>query len=133
MATILLGSLILFMMVGVPVAFAVGGASLLGFLLQRGWSEIPYNIIAQRTLYGLNSFTFLAVPFFLLTGQLMNTGGVTQRIFSFANCLVGHVRGGLAHVNVLGSMIFAGMSGSSVADAAGLGAIEIKAPAMTET
>jgi len=72
-------------------------------------------------------FTLLAIPFFILAGNLMNTGGITNRIFQFANSLIGHVKGGLGHVNVLASLIFSGMSGSAVADAAGLGLIEIKA------
>ena len=76
---------------------------------------------------GVDSFTLLAVPFFILAGNLMNTSGVTDRIYDFASSLVGHFRGGIGHVNVVGSIIFSGMSGSAVADAGGLGALEIKA------
>jgi C4-dicarboxylate transporter, DctM subunit len=84
-------------------------------------------ILAQRMYSGISSFPLLAIPFFILAGNLMNTGGMTRRIFAFAQLFVGRIRGGLAHVNVVGSMIFAGMSGSAVADAAGLGVIEIEA------
>jgi tripartite ATP-independent transporter DctM subunit len=83
--------------------------------------------IPQRFAGSANSFPLLAAPFFMLTGTAMNTAGVTTRIYDFCECLAGRFRGGLAHVNVLGSVIFAGMSGSAVADAAGLGTIEIKA------
>jgi len=76
---------------------------------------------------GVSSYTMLAVPFFMLVGELMNNSGITRRIFNFANCCVGHITGGLGHVNVLASMIFAGMSGAAVADCAGLGAVEIEA------
>jgi TRAP-type C4-dicarboxylate transport system permease large subunit len=82
-------------------------------------------IFIQRAYAATTSFPLLAIPFFILAGNLMNVGGTTERIFAVANLLVGRIRGGLAHVNVIGSMIFAGMSGSAVADAAGLGAIEI--------
>ena len=84
-------------------------------------------MLAQRLYSATTSFPLLAIPFFILAGNLMNTGGMTHRIFDFTQLLVGRARGGLAHVNVLGSMIFAGMSGSAVADAAGLGVIEIAA------
>jgi len=84
-------------------------------------------VIAQRMVNGLDSFPLLAVPFFILVGELMNTSSVTSRIFSFANSIVGFIPGGLGHVNVLNSMIFAGMSGAAVADAAGIGRVEIKA------
>jgi TRAP-type C4-dicarboxylate transport system permease large subunit len=76
---------------------------------------------------GIDSFPLLAVPFFILAGNLMNNAGITTRIYNFALALVGWLKGGLGHVNVLGSVIFAGMSGTAIADAAGLGTIEIKA------
>jgi len=83
--------------------------------------------MVQRMVAGLDSFVLLAIPLFILTGNLMNTGGITDRLFSFARGLVGHFRGGLGQANIIASMIFSGMSGSAVADAGGLGAIEIKA------
>ena len=119
--------LIVVLMAGIPVAFAMGAASLLILAVDRGVTGIPAATLAQRVLSGLDNFPLLAIPLFLLAGNLMNTGGITTRIFDAANAAVGHIRGGLGHVNVLASMIFAGMSGSATADAAGLGSVEIKA------
>jgi len=90
-------------------------------------SDITLQVIPQMMITTFDSFVLLAIPLFMLAGQLMNSGGITDKIFSFANKLIGHMKGGLSHVNVVASMIFAGMSGSAVADAAGLGQIEIKA------
>jgi tripartite ATP-independent transporter DctM subunit len=89
--------------------------------------SIPITLLPLKMMHGVNNFPLLAVPFFILAANVMNKGSVTPRIFGFANSLVGHLRGGLGHVNVLASMIFAGMSGTAVADAAGLGALEIRA------
>jgi tripartite ATP-independent transporter DctM subunit len=121
-----LGLLLILFLLGVPVAFSLGLTSLAIMLYESGLS-LRYEIIAQRMFYGVNNFTLLAVPFFIFAGKLMNTGGITTRIFGFANALVGHWRGGLGHVNVLASIVFAGMSGAAVSDAAGLGIIELKA------
>ncbi|WP_420844786.1 TRAP transporter large permease [Jiella avicenniae] len=109
---------------GVPVAIALAGSSLV-FLLVDG--HVPSVVVAHRMVNGVDSFPLLAVPFFILAGNLMNTAGITERIFDFAKALVGWMRGGLGHVNIGASVIFAGMSGAAVADAGGLGAIEIKA------
>jgi tripartite ATP-independent transporter DctM subunit len=109
---------------GAPVAIAIGLAVALYIVMG---TQVPSIIIAQMMVSGADSFPLLAIPFFLLAGILMNTSGITQRLFDFAGCLVRHIPGGLGHVNVVASMIFAGMSGSAVADAAGLGAVEIKA------
>ena len=84
-------------------------------------------VVAHRMINGVDSFPLLAVPFFILAGNLMNTAGITERIFDFAKALIGWLPGGLGHVNIGASVIFAGMSGAAVADAGGLGAIEIKA------
>jgi len=121
-----IGILIFLFLVGMPVAFALG---ITGFaLLKMLWGgSVNPGIIAQRMLYGVNNFVILAIPFFLLAGKLMNTSGITNRIFHFANLLVGHLRGGLGQVNVIASMIFSGMSGLAAADTAGLGMVEIKA------
>jgi tripartite ATP-independent transporter DctM subunit len=91
------------------------------------FSPFPVLGMAQRMITGIDSFVLMAIPFFMLTGRLMNEGGITDRLFEFARRLVGPIRGGLAHANVVASMIFAGMSGSAVADAGGLGMVEIKA------
>jgi tripartite ATP-independent transporter DctM subunit len=111
------------MAAGMPLFIAMG-ASCLAYLMANG--EILLSI-PQRLTASANSFPLLAAPFFMLTGMTMNSAGITKRIYDFAECLAGRFRGGLAHVNVIGSVIFAGMSGSAVADAAGLGTIEIKA------
>lgn len=113
------------MFLGVPVAVAMG-ITAVGFFVYLGETHV-LTMIAQRMYAATTGFTLLAIPFFILAGNLMNTGGMTTRIFRFANALVGHVRGGLGHVNVLASLIFSGMSGAAVADAAGLGLVEIKA------
>jgi tripartite ATP-independent transporter DctM subunit len=111
------------MVLGMPLFLSMG-VSCLVYLWSNG--EILLSI-PQRLTATANSFPLLAAPFFMLTGMAMNTAGITKRIYDFAECLAGRFRGGLAHVNVIGSVIFAGMSGSAVADAAGLGTIEIKA------
>ena len=105
------------------VAFAMLFSSII-YMVMNGLS---LTLVAQRMVAGANSFVLLAIPFFVLASNIMNSGGVTDRIFGFANKAVGHIRGGLGHANVLSSIIFAGMSGSAVADAAGLGKIEVKA------
>src|ERR1700674_901596 len=109
---------------GIPVAIAMAGASLV-YVMVTG--NIPDYVVIHRMVNGLDSFPLLAVPFFILAGNLMNSAGITNRIYNFALALVGWMRGGLGHVNVVGSVIFAGMSGTAIADAAGLGTIEIKA------
>lgn len=124
---IMFAALIVLLMLGVPVAFAMIASSALVLGYSRGFDAIPMEMISQRTLYGVNSFTLLAIPAFLLIGRLMNASGISDRVFDIARTLVGHFKGGLGHVNVLASMLFAGMSGSAVADAGGLGSVEIKA------
>jgi TRAP-type C4-dicarboxylate transport system permease large subunit len=109
---------------GIPVAIAMAGSSLI-YILATGIA--PDFVIIHRMFAGLDSFPLLAVPFFIFAGNLMNSAGITNRIYNFALGLVGWMRGGLGHVNVVGSVIFSGMSGTAVADAAGLGTIEIKA------
>ena len=112
------------MLLGVPVAIAMAASSLL-YILVSGVT--PDVTLAQRMIAGVESFPLLAVPFFILAGNLMNIAGVTGRIYKFAVALVGWMRGGLGQVNIIGSVIFSGMSGTAIADAAGLGTIEIKA------
>ena len=111
------------MVLGMPIFLAIGTACLV-YLMAHG--EILLSI-PQRLTASANSFPLLAAPFFMLTGMVMNTAGVTRRIFEFAEALVGRFRGGLAHVCIVASMIFAGMCGAAVAEAAGLGTIEISA------
>src|SRR5690625_3435488 len=119
--------LVLALVLGIPAVFSMGIATITYFILERGIFDIPFHMIAQRTVYGLDSFALLAIPLFVLVGKVMNESQVTTRLFDFAKALVGHFRGGLGQVNILASVIFAGMSGSATADAAGLGAVEIKA------
>lgn len=121
---ILVGGLIFFLILGIPISFSLLLTSL-ALILYEG--SLPLLIIAQRLSNSLDSFPLLAIPLFILAAEIMNVSGATERIFKLANALVGHITGGLAHVNVLASMLFSGMSGSAVADASGLGMIEIKA------
>src|SRR6478609_3912944 len=112
------------LLAGVPVFIALAGSS---FIYTHFIAELPDFVILHRMAGGIDSFPLLAVPFFILAGNLMNSAGITNRIYDFAVALCGWMRGGLAHVNIMGSVIFAGMSGTAIADAAGLGTIEIKA------
>ena len=113
-------------MLGIPIAMSLGLTSLVAFFIEQG-TRMNVPMIAQRMMYGINNFVLLAVPLFILSARLMNTSGVTTRLFNFATTLVGFLPGGLGHANCVASLIFAGMSGAAVADAAGLGQVEIKA------
>ena len=115
---------LLLMSGGIPVAIAMAGASLIYLFFVQ---STPPFVVIHRMVSGIDSFPLLAVPFFILAGNLMNNAGITNRIYNFALALVGWLKGGLGHVNVVGSVVFAGMSGTAIADAAGLGTIEIKA------
>jgi tripartite ATP-independent transporter DctM subunit len=117
--------LVLLILLGFPIAVAMG-LTAVGFFLGLGEPRM-IGAMAQRMYSAVSSFPLLAIPFFILAGNLMNSGGMTDRIFGFARTLVGHVRGGLAHVSVLASMLFAGVSGAALAEAMGLGVVEIKA------
>lgn len=122
---LILGALVLLIVIGVPIAFALG-ITAVGFYVLQGDYYI-LTMLPQRMFSATTGFTLLAIPFFILAGNLMNSGGITQRIFRFSDACVGHIRGGLGQVNVLASLFFSGMSGSAVADAAGLGQVELKA------
>lgn len=113
---------LILVIVNTPLAFSLGIAAFAGLLI----SNVPLLIMPQRIVSGMDSFLLLAIPLFILVGNISNTGGITERIFNFANSIVGHIKGGLGHVNVVASMIFAGMSGSSGADTAGLGRMEFE-------
>ncbi|PWQ97287.1 TRAP transporter large permease [Leucothrix arctica] len=115
--------LFILLIAGAPVAVALGLASLV-FILLDG---MPSLVVLHNMVGGINSFPLIAVPFFIMAGHLMNTSGITTKIFAFARAAVGWMYGGLGHVNVGASVIFAGMSGAAVADAGGLGNIEIRA------
>lgn len=115
---------LMFIFLGVPIAFSMGMFVLVYFLIEP---TIPFEVIPLVMVQASNSFVFIAIPFFIFAGELMNASGITDKIFTFAIKLVGHITGGLGQVNVLASLIFAGMSGTAIADAAGLGVIEINA------
>ncbi|MEA2119640.1 TRAP transporter large permease [Halovibrio sp. HP20-59] len=112
------------LVMGVPIAISLAGSCLLYVTLT---GRVPDVVVMHRMINGVDSFPLLAIPFFILAGNLMNNGGITSRIFDFAKALMGWMRGGLGHVNVGASIVFSGMSGAAVADAGGLGTIEIKA------
>lgn len=120
---LLFGIFFLLLLVGTPISFSMLISSVV-FMITN---QIPLVMVIPRVAAGVDSFPLLAVGFFVLAGNIMNLGGVTTRIFSWADHLVGHHTGGLAHSNVLASVIFSGMSGSAIADTGGLGAIELKA------
>lgn len=126
MALVLFLMFVGLLLLGFPVAFSLGVASLL-YLVVKG---IPLSIIPQKMYSGIDSFVLLCIPAFIVAGNLMNTAGITRRIINFSNALVGFIRGGLALANVAASMIFAGISGTALADTASIGAILI--PAMKD-
>lgn len=112
------------LIIGVPVGIALAGSSMVWVLMS---GSVPDFVVIHRMVNGVDSFPLLAIPFFILAGNLMNSAGITNRIFAFATACIGWLRGGLGHVNIIASVLFAGMSGAAVADAGGLGTIEIKA------
>jgi TRAP-type transport system large permease protein len=122
MVGIFLGSLFSSLAIGIPIAFAliISGIALMIFM-----GNFDSQIIAQNLINGANNFSLMAIPFFVLAGELMNAGGISKRIVAFAMSLVGHIRGGLGFVAIIASVLFAGLSGSAVADTAALGAILI--------
>lgn len=114
---------IILLFLNIPVGFTLIIAGL-AYFITGDWNLIHAS--GTHLISGINNFTLLAIPFFILTGSLMNSSGITDRIFNFAKSLVGHVPGGIGHVNITASLMFSGMSGSSLADAGGLGQLEIK-------
>ncbi|MDR3231405.1 MAG: TRAP transporter large permease [Synergistaceae bacterium] len=120
---LLMGSFLLFMALGMPISFCMFSSSAFYLLA----SDITLVSLVQRVSAGVYSFPLLAAPCFILAGAIMNTSGITDRIFDWCNRMVGHIPGGLGHTNVLASIVFAGMSGTAVADAGGLGQVELKA------
>ncbi len=120
---IFLLAFVVLLVIGVPISISIGASAVLG-CLSLGY---PLVVIGQKMVSGVDSFLLIAVPLFILAGNLMNAGKITEKLFDTAKELVGWIPGGLAHANVVASIIFAGMSGSAVADAGGLGAIEMEA------
>lgn len=123
MILLLIGGFLALLFLGAPIAVAMLLPSLVYLLI----NDIPLAILVQRLTQSLNSFPLLAIPLFILAGRILNEAGITERIFRFAINLVGSLKGGLGQVNVLASMIFAGMSGVAVADIGGLGQVEVRA------
>ena len=120
MMGIMVAIIVVLALIGVPMSFSVLAGSAWYFLS----SGMPQTLLIQRLIMSVgDSFSMLAIPFFMLAGTIMNAGGVATRIFDFCNTLVGDIPGGLGHVNVFCSVIFAGMSGSALADTGGIGAI----------
>jgi C4-dicarboxylate transporter DctM subunit len=126
MAAILFGVFFIGILFGLPIAFAIATGALFGVHA----FDLPLMLVPQRMLIATDNFAMLAIPLFILAGDLMNTGGITQRMVNFAYSVVGHIRGGLGMTAIFASMIFAGISGSAVADTAAIGSLLI--PAMTE-
>lgn len=122
MALVLLLIFIAIMLLGIPVGFGMGALTVIAFELLGG----DLSMIPQKMFAGIDTYTYVCILLFILSADIMSVGGITNAIVVFCEKLVGHIKGGLAHVNVLASMLFAGLSGSAAADAAGLGPIEIK-------
>jgi tripartite ATP-independent transporter DctM subunit len=125
MLVLFLPLFLLFLMIGLPVFFGLIAAP--GILLWLNGQERDIVLLYRNVYNGMDSFPLMAIPFFMLAGELMNRGGITMRLVEFAQAMMGHLRGGLAHVNVLSSMLFAGLSGSAVADTSALGSMLIPA------
>ncbi len=118
--------LVLLLILGVPVAFSLGVAALFAYIESTAGAIVP-SVISRRMIFGLDNFLLLAIPLFILSAKIMNSAKITSKIFGFAHAVVGFLPGGLGHANVVASLIFAGMSGAAVVDAAGLGQIELEA------
>ena len=118
---VLLGSFALLMIIGMPVAYAMGLSALIGAL----WIDIPIDAVMIQIASGVNKFSLLAIPFFVLAGAIMAEGGMSRRLVAFAGVLVGFIRGGLSLVNILASTFFGAISGSSMADTASIGSVLI--------
>ena len=121
MVSVLFITFVICLFVGVPVAFSLGVASLAYFL----GAGMPIATFSQRFFAGIDSFTLLCIPGFTLAGNLMNQGGISDKLMDFCDKLVGHLTGGMAYANIMASMIFAGISGTALSDTVALGGIEI--------
>jgi len=120
---ILFISFLILLLAGLPIAFSVGGSSIIYLII----SGIPLSVVPQKMYMGIDSFILLCVPGFILAGNLMNSGGITTRLIKFSNALIGHIKGGLGQANVLASMFFAGITGTAIADTVSIGAVMIPA------
>ncbi len=122
MAIVLLILFLIFILLGTPMGYAMGALTYSAFFLLGG----DYSIIAQKMFAGIDTYTYVCILLFILATDIMSIGGITRSIVDFCDTLVGHIKGGLAHVNILASMLFAGLSGSAIADISGLGPLEVK-------
>ena len=122
LGAILFGLFLIILLLGVPIGFSMGFLTIAAFEIGNG----PLITLAQKMYSGINNFTYLAIPLFIFAAEIMSRCGLTMSIVKLCDAMVGHIRGGLAHVNILGSMLFAGISGSATADASGIGKIEIE-------
>ena len=118
---LLLGSFLLMVVIRVPIALALVVSSLLTGI----YMDVPISALSQRMVSGLNSFSLLAIPFFILAGEIMSEGGISRRLIDLSNVIIGKIRGGLAMVNVMASTFFGGISGSAVADVSSIGSVMI--------
>ena len=118
---ILLLPMLLLMLIGMPIFLSMGVACGLFVLI----FDLPNMILAKSYVTGLASYDFLALPFYFLAGDLMGGGGITERLVKFCQCFLGHIKGGLSHVTIIAEMIFSGVSGSEVGDAAAIGSVLI--------
>jgi len=125
---LLMGAFLFLAFIGIPIFVSMGLAGVIYCLFFLNSSSL--TTVSSDMVFFLNNFSFLAIPFFFLAGDLMNAGGITQRLVGFSTAVVGHIRGGLSHVNILASMVFSGVSGSAVADTSAIGSVLI--PAMKE-
>ncbi len=128
MLSILMITFLALLFLGCPIAVGMCFSSFVA--LFAGNTTVPLTVVPQRMFVTIDSFSMMAIPLFILAGELMNSAGITRRIVNFCSALVGHIRGGLAHVNIMASMLFAGISGAAAADSASLGSMLI--PAMIE-
>ena len=122
MMILLLVIFLAIMLIGTPVGFAMGSLTNISFLILGG----DQSMISQKLFGGIDSYTYVCILLFILATDLMSEGGITSAILNFCEKIVGHIKGGLAHVNILASMLFAGLSGSAIADASSLGPLEIQ-------
>jgi tripartite ATP-independent transporter DctM subunit len=126
MLWLFLSTLFAFVILGIPIVFSLG----LSNIAIMTALDMPYMVLPQKMISGINSFPLLAIPFFMFVGEIMNRGGVAKRLVEFADALIGHITGGLGHVNILASMFFGGISGSAIADTAAIGGLLV--PAMVK-
>ena len=124
MLTILFASFLVLLLIDMPIAFALGIATMITLATS---DTLPLNSLVTRAFVGVDSFTLLAIPFFIAAGEIMNACGITERIVTLSRAIVGHIRGGLAHVTIVSNMFFSGISGSATADASALGSMMIPA------